>query len=122
MSSKKNRARATDSAEAQTEETTPPTTALEAAVDPAAAPEIPAIEPQIITIHLTSMEPAAVLAERIGAAALAPTFETAAIRAQESDAEALSALCAAQAAHPSDLAERAIRALVERVSRRVLGL
>jgi hypothetical protein len=50
-----------------------------------------------------------------------PAAELVTLQAQESDAEALSALCAAQARHPSDLAERAVKVLVERIAQRVLA-
>lgn len=43
-----------------------------------------------------------------------------AARAQPNDAEVLAALCAAQSQHPSDLAARAVRLLVERLASSVL--
>lgn len=43
------------------------------------------------------------------------------LEVQETDAEALTALCAAQRFAPTDLSERAIRVLAERIARRVLA-
>lgn len=43
------------------------------------------------------------------------------LRPLDSNSAMLSALCAAQSQHPSDLAARAIRVLVERISTRVLA-
>lgn len=144
MSSKKNRARATDSAEAQTEETTvadvdqtvPTTTEVTAPCD---APErracsfctsLALVTGELLEgLSLAACEDAGhrarlhVLSAYDATRAAPPSFTelaTAAYAAQESDAETLAALCAAQSQHPSDIAERAIRRLVERLSSRVL--
>ena len=50
-----------------------------------------------------------------------PAPELAELRAQESDAETLSALCAAQLQHPQDEVARAIGVLASRLARRVLS-
>lgn len=49
-----------------------------------------------------------------------PAAELVALAAQESDAETLSALCAAQLQHPHDEVARAIAVLAQRLARKVL--
>lgn len=51
----------------------------------------------------------------------APAVELATLQAQESDAEALAALCAAQHQHPRDDVQRAIGVLAGRIAARVLA-
>lgn len=146
MSSKKTRARATDSAEAQTEETTVADVDVDTTAETSTEVTAPSDAPErrtcsfctslaLVTgellegLSLAACEDAGhrarlrVLTAYDATCTAPPSFTelaTATYTAQESDAETLAALCAAQSQHPSDIAERAIRKLVERLSSRVL--
>lgn len=109
-----------------------------AAGGPAPTDGAPAVHAPVVTIHvsgpITSREIGEALRRALasgGAPTLAPpraaepppppARELAELRAQESDAETLSALCAAQIQHPHDEVARAIGVLASRLARRVLS-